>query len=105
MGIQTKLKVGAANDGFEQEADRVAEQIVSGGGLSSSVNHAGRRVQRGMSAGGEEEEETEANAVRRVSNSNGRMKMPSGTESYIQSLGGGGRPLSQTEAQYYEPRF
>ena len=31
--------------------------------------------------------------------------MPAGTESYIQSLGGGGRPLSRTEAQYYEPRF
>src|SRR5215475_10634080 len=68
LGIQTKLKVGAANDGFEQEADRVAEQIVSGGGLSSSVNHAGRRVQRGMSSGAGEEE-TEENAVQRKSNS------------------------------------
>src|SRR5690606_28668969 len=27
-GIQTKLKVGKPNDRFEQEADRVAEQVV-----------------------------------------------------------------------------
>src|SRR5262245_17642500 len=103
LGIQTKLKVGAANDGFEQEADRVAEQIVSGGRLSS-VNHAHRQVQRGMSSGAGEEE-TEENAVQRKSNSEASSKMPSGTDSYIQSMGGGGRPLSRAEAQYYEPRF
>jgi len=103
--MQARLTIGQPNDKYEQEADRVAEQIVSGGGLSSTeVNHAHNHVQRGMSAGSEEEE-TEENAVQRKSNSDGKSKMPSGTESYIQSLGGGGRPLSGSEAQYYEPRF
>ena len=105
LGIQAKLKVGAPNDKYEQEADRVAERIVSDGSFSpTKVDHAHNHVQRGMSASFEEEE-TEANAVQRKANSDGNSKMPAGTESYIQSLGGGGRPLSRTEAQYYEPRF
>jgi hypothetical protein len=105
LGVQAKLKVGAANDKYEQEADRVAEHVVSGGSLpSSSVKQAHKHIQRGM-ATGSEEEETEKNGVQRKSHSDSKSKMTSGTESYIQSLGGGGRPLSQTEAQYYEPRF
>jgi hypothetical protein len=105
LGVQAKLKVGAPNDKYEQEADRVAEHIVSGGSLPSTrFNHAHNHIQRGMTAG-LEEEETEENAVQRKPNSGGKSKMPSGTESYIRSLGGGGRPLSHAEAQYYEPRF
>ena len=105
LGIQAKLKVGAPNDKYEQEADQVAERLVSGGNFSpTKVDHAHNHVQRGMSDGFEEEE-TEANAVQRKANSDGKSKMSSGTESYIQSLGGGGRPLSRSEAQYYEPRF
>jgi len=104
--IQVGLIIGQANDKYEQEADRVAEQIVSGGSLPSiELNHAhNHHVQRGMSVGSEEED-TEENAVQPKSNSDSKSKMPSETESYIQSLGGGGRTLSRSEAQYYEPRF
>src|SRR5262245_9304144 len=104
LGLQAKLEVGAPNDKYEQEADRVAEQIVSLGVISSNaMGHADNLVQRGMSEDGEEE--TEANAVQRKSNSDARSEMPADTASYIQSLGGRGRRLSRTEARYYEPRF
>ena len=80
LGIQAKLKVGAPNDKYEQEADQVAERIVSGGHFSpTKVDHAHNHVQRGMSDGVEEEEETEANAVQRKANSDGNSKMSSGT--------------------------
>ena len=103
--IQPKLKVGAPNDKYEQEADRVAEQIVSSGTYSSSGHDpAHNRIQR-MCDNCEEEEQAEENSVQRKSDSARDTKMPSRTESYIDSLSGGGAPLSRSEAQYYEPRF
>src|SRR5262249_24296519 len=67
--MQARLTIGQPNDKYEQEADRVAEQIVSGGSLpSTEVNPAHNHVQRGMSADSEEEE-TEENAVQRKDNS------------------------------------
>ncbi|HTE90460.1 MAG TPA: DUF4157 domain-containing protein, partial [Terriglobales bacterium] len=102
--LQASLTVGQPNDKYEQEADRVAEQVVSGGLSPTNVNHAHNHVQRGMSTK-TEEEDAEKKTVQRKSNSDGKSKMPSETESYIQSLSGGGRPLFPSEAQYYEPRF
>lgn len=101
--IQPKLKVGATNDKYEQEADRVAEHVVNGGGTSSIASNAGQpAIQRMCSNCAEEEDE---NPVQRKSASEGNTAMPSATESYIQSLGTGGAPLSQSEANYFEPRF
>ena len=36
---QAKLKIGPANDRFEQEADRIANQVVSGGHRVETVSH------------------------------------------------------------------
>lgn len=103
--IQPKLKVGAANDKYEQEADRVAEQIVNSGSYSSTGdNPAQNRIQR-MCDNCEEEEQDKENSVQRKSRSDRDTTMPSRTESYIDSLSGGGAPLSRSEAQYFEPRF
>lgn len=46
QGIQTKLDLGAADDAFEREADRVADQITSGGSASPDDSHALNGPQR-----------------------------------------------------------
>lgn len=103
LGVQTKLRIGAANDKHEREADRVADQVVNGGGyLSVKPNAVQGDIQR-MSAEGEEEDEEQS--VQRKPNSNADTSMPSQTESYIHSLDVGGVPLSQSESRYYETRF
>jgi Domain of unknown function (DUF4157) len=103
--IQPKLKVGAPNDKYEQEADRVAEQIVSNGAYSSTGHNPTHNSIQRMCNDCEEEEQAEENSVQRKSDSARDTRMPSRTESYIESLSVGGSPLSRSEAQYYEPRF
>lgn len=36
---QAKLKIGPVNDRYEQEADRIAEQVVSGGHAAGAIRH------------------------------------------------------------------
>jgi hypothetical protein len=120
--VQPKLTIGEPNDKYEQEADRVADAVLrmpettttEGVRSPASIPVVQRMcpeceeelhrspvgIQR-MSADREEED----NSVQRQSSSDTNTTMPTGTESYIQSLGGGGVPLSQSEAQYFEPRF
>ena len=44
--IQPRLKVGATNDKYEQEADRVAEQIVGGGSSSIAPSSGQPKIPR-----------------------------------------------------------
>jgi len=49
--VQTKLRVGPAGDGYEREADRFANQVMSGGhepGNPSKVSHAAAAVNPGQ---------------------------------------------------------
>ena len=53
----------------------------------------------------ENQPKPEVSVVQRASGSSGKAKMPSKTESQIQSLSGGGAPLSRAETGFFEPRF
>jgi Domain of unknown function (DUF4157) len=44
--IQTKLLVGPARDGYEQEADRIADRVIGGGGQPHSASGSVGTVQR-----------------------------------------------------------
>lgn len=84
--IQTKLTVGPANDVYEQEADRVADQIMrmpdSFGQYADNQSNVGINIQR-IPAGGDSLH----------------------TDSDIQISLNDGQPLPSSTLQFMEPRF
>ena len=92
--IQPKLIIGQPDDKYEQEADRVAEQVMS---------MPEPRLQRQAEEEEPEEEEEELIQTKQVS-----IHAPAVTPnlaSHIQSLEGGGQPLPRSMRAFFEPRF
>jgi hypothetical protein len=89
--LQKKLKIGKPNDRYEQEADSVADKV---------MRMPETKVQRQPM--GEDKEEEPLQTKRTGDNT---PKVTSSIESQINSLGGGGRALSQSERAFFEPRF
>lgn len=85
--IQTKLTIGLANDVYEQEADRVAEQIM--------------RMPDQLEQTENEQPHTGIN-IQRIANSGGGSL---GVDSDIQLSENDGQPLSLSTRQFMEPRF
>ena len=91
-GIQAKPKVGQLGDVYEQEADRIAEQV---------MRMPEPQVQRQVEPEEEEEEE-------KLQTKKAPGQTPEGTpdlESRIQALKGGGQPLPESVRAFFEPRF
>ena len=91
-GIQAKLKVGQPGDVYEQEADRVAEQV-----MRMPESQVPRQPE-----GGEKEEE-EILLTKEI-----QSYIPEVTpelESCIQALKGGGQPLPESVRAFFEPRI
>lgn len=89
--IQAKLRIGQPNDIYEQEADRVAEQVMRMPGSQLPPKKE------------EEEEEEELLLAKEV---HGQIpEVTSDLESRIQALKGGGQPLPESIRAYFEPRF
>ncbi len=84
--IQPKLTVGAAGDRYEQEADRVADQVVR----SAEPKPVARKK--------------DGTGIQRKSNKEGFEAGPE-VEQQITSLQGGGSPLPDQVRRYMEPRF
>ena len=121
--IQPKLTIGQPNDMYEQEADRVADQVMSMPEPKGSV--AQRKtgcpecseeemesiqtkplseqitplVQRQV----EEEEEEEPIQTKPLSGKQSQVTV--GLQNQIQLLRGGGQPLAQSTRAFFEPRF
>ena len=103
--LQAKLKVGAPNDKYEQEADRVADQVmrmpasVQSSSINSSPTSNINNIQRKCNGCAKNDELIQKKSsgitpeVTPIINSN------------IQSLQGRGQPLSQSERRFFEPRF
>ncbi len=128
--IQAKLKIGEPNDQYEQEADRVADEVMripdralidsaefseAGESLRQSTGNTlplqadFPRVQRLCTECEEElqrqpmEEEEELLQTKTAS-----VQPPTESASFqnrITALRGGGQPLSQSERTFFEPRF
>ncbi len=83
--IQAKLKIGPANDVYEQEADKVAEQVMrmqeTEGQTEGDHTNLGKQIQR-------------------ISNGNSV-----GVVADVSLNQNGGRPLSAATRNYMEPRF
>lgn len=99
--IQAKLAISQPGDPDEEEADRVAEQVVS----SAPVGKVQRKC-AACAAGGTTcpkcEEEEKIQAKRK----SGHTALGASTsQSVLGSLRGGGQPLSPATRAFFEPRF
>jgi hypothetical protein len=91
--VQFKLMVGPAGDAYEQEADRVAEQVVGEQRTASSPAPAGEagwgRIQRQE----EKEVQTKSNLRPLTSDSHSSFEAGSDFESRLSAMRSGGSPL------------
>lgn len=115
--IQAKLSVSQPDDQYEQEADRVAEQIMrmpepdSSGQTSASRSIQRPSVQR-VRAQREnridrqpEDDEEEVEILNAKSADDTAPEVSPELQRQLDSSRGGGQPLSQSARSYFEPRF
>lgn len=106
--IQTKLKIGAANDKYEQEADRVADQVMrmaepaNTNATGISGDNTTSNIQR-MCAGCQQEPGD--NILQTKAASGQAKEVTPNIARGIQFITGGGRPLPGASRNYFEPRF
>ncbi|SFQ46278.1 eCIS core domain-containing protein [Parafilimonas terrae] len=97
--FQRKLSINQPNDVYEQEADAVADKVMRMPDPSINNNSffkpAITSIQRKCAHCEEEEKK-----MQRKENNNAEPQ----TENYLSTVSGG-RPLSQTERSFFEPRF
>jgi Domain of unknown function (DUF4157) len=73
--LQKKLSIGASNDPLEQEADRIADQVLSSP-MDSSVSHSAPRIQRFTSHAAESSNNTAPASVDNVLAGSGNSLEP-----------------------------
>jgi transcription elongation GreA/GreB family factor len=95
LGIQPKLSLSTPGDRFEQEADRIADRVVSGQGAASAATVT-PLVQRQS-----DEDEDQLQTKRSGSASVGSTAVGQAAA----ALASGGRPLSSSERGFFEPRL
>lgn len=83
--LQPKLKVSQPNDPAEKEADRVADQV--------------------MRMEDPEQTTQQPPKVQRQASNNVALEVDGATQQKIESLKGGGQPLSAETRAFFEPRF
>ena len=92
---RSKLKIGAPDNNYEREADRVTDQVMHPKGTSFGAR---------MPATAEEDEQAVDNLQAKTVP--GRPAgLHYGNHNRIQSLRGGGQPLSPSTRSFFEPRF
>jgi len=125
LAIQPKLTIGEPNDKYEEEADRVANQVMRMAVPHSSADDNASAVSSDLHSYGssqgegkiqlkqiapqiqrqEELEEEEEEMLQAKSAESTTPEVTPAINSDIQSLKGGGRPLSGGERCFFEPRF
>ncbi len=107
--IQAKLKIGQPDDKCEQEADRVAEQVMRMPDPQTreteqvSAKSQTSQIQRTCDECEEVEEDEELIKTKKAGDVT--PEVTPAISSGIQSLQGGGRPLSGSKRGFFEPRF
>ena len=129
--VQAKLVVGQPNDKYEQEADRIADQVM--GMPEPRMEHrelvAGKAEGMQLRRQSEEEEEEavqakplasqitplvqrqvkpeeeEEESVQAKAGTGGIPVVSGGLQAKIEGLRGGGQPLSKSARAFFEPRF
>jgi Domain of unknown function (DUF4157) len=94
--IQTKLTLGAVGDKYEQEADRIAKQVVNS--ISSTIQQPVQRMQP------EEEELAQRKPIQRMATGDS-TKVDSSLENAIQRARGSGQSLAENVRVPMEQAF
>jgi uncharacterized protein DUF4157 len=111
--ILPKLRVGQPNDKYEQEADRVADQVMrmpepkTQQTSQADANHGG--IKSGLPASNAnvpiQRQEEDEELIQAKSTGEVTPAVTPAISAGIQSLQGGGRPLSRSDRSFFEPRF
>ena len=98
--IQPRLKIGAPDDAYEREADRVADRVMSMAGpdVAPATHGSPPAVQRLCDECAEELQPKRASGVERSASAPADAAVSRGTE-------GGGHPLLAQLRGFFEPRF
>lgn len=103
--IQAKVKVGKANDKYEQEANRVADQVMRIPEYSiinkngAKADHTPPKIQRTCSQCKEED------ILQRKQLTVQQSHLSSTVESQLNNLKGGGQPLDPATRTFFDSRF
>jgi len=112
--LQAKLRIGQPGDVYEQEADRVADEVMRMPEMQRQVDEEQEEeilqtkplvdqitpvVQRQV------EEEEKEEMLQAKSTEDATPEVSNDLESQINTIKGGGRPLAESERAYFEPRF
>ncbi len=101
--IQARLKIGQPNDEYEQEADQMAEAIVSKPSSSEATADNQTQTLGIQRQGREETEEIEVHA--KLTDNIGPQDTRRTIENQIDSLSGRGQEMPDSVKSYFEPRF
>lgn len=108
LPIQRKLKIGASNDRYEQEADRVAEQVMRMPDSAALPDQSSPpRIQRLCPEGeqGLQRQAEEAGQFQSRASTGQTPAMGNNAAAAIQSLKGSGQQLPASEQHFFESRF
>lgn len=115
--LQPKLTIGQPNDKYEQEADRVADQVTrmpeSGIQRQEDVKEEEDKetlqtkplLQRQTENTEKEEEEEDETMLQTKPQAGATPAVSPGVDAGIQSMQGGGQALPKSTRAYFEPRF
>ena len=105
--LQAKLRIGQPGDIYEQEADRVAEQVMKMPDVSSDKDNRILRKcpkclngLRGLLEKDKKDEKLQAKETQSKTH-----EVTSKIETNIDALKGGGQPLPESTKAFFEPRF
>ncbi len=98
--VQPKLQVNEPGDRYEQEADTMADQVmsISASNESSFFKPASTSIQRKC-------QHCEEESLHRKESSSAHVNGSLDLDSYISSLGSSGQALSESNRSFFEPRF
>ena len=104
--IQTKLSISEPGDIYEQEADRIADQVMRMPDLTLSRSSIGSTPIRALSVQRKCQScEGEEGELQRKPNSSATEPPSSGLETVAATLSQGGRLLDPATRSFFEPRF
>ncbi|WP_370401372.1 eCIS core domain-containing protein [Sulfitobacter sp. JB4-11] len=112
LGVQPKLTVNKPGDRYEQEADRIADRVVSGSGVGplgmaeaslQRMEEDEEEVQRKPAGLQRQEEEEEEDTLQMKAAGSGAATHA--INQAAAAVSSGGAPLSRAERGYFEPRL
>ncbi|MCX6842240.1 MAG: DUF4157 domain-containing protein [candidate division WOR-3 bacterium] len=100
--VQAKLEVGQPDDAYEREADRVADEVMRMPDPRERSVFSGQQSVTGRQRSAVS---SQLPTMSRTPSGTTGIEVSPEVEAQIQGLRGGGRPLSESERAFFEPRL